>query len=193
MDLNETFWTNKYLANKTGWDIGYISTPIKEYINQLSDKNIKILIPGGGNSYEAEYLFQNGFKNTFVADISTVPLTNLQKRLPDFPDKQLIHSNFFDLSDSFDLIFEQTFFCALPPAKRPDYVTKMNELLKENGKLVGLLFDMPLNDDHPPFGGSEAEYRSLFSACFKIEVMETAYNSIKPRAGKELFISLKKK
>lgn len=193
MELNETFWTNKYLKNKTGWDIGYVSTPIKEYIDQLSDKNLKILIPGGGNSYEAEYLFKNGFKNTFVADISDIPLSNLKSRIPDFPDKQLIHGNFFDLKDSFDLIFEQTFFCALSPEKRPDYVQKMNELLKENGKLVGLLFDMPLNEDHPPFGGSENEYRNLFSPYFKIEIMEMAYNSIKPRAGKELFISLKKK
>lgn len=193
MELNETFWTNKYLTNKTGWDIGYISTPIKEYIDQLSDKNLKILIPGGGNSYEAEYLFKNGFKNTFVADISTIPLSNLQNRVPDFPDKQLIHGNFFDLQDSFDLIFEQTFFCALLPDKRPDYVRKMNEILKENGKLVGLLFDMALNDNHPPFGGSEKEYRDLFSPYFKIEKMEPAYNSIKPRAGKELFISLRKK
>lgn len=193
MELNETFWTNKYLKNKTGWDIGYVSTPIKEYIDQLTDKNLKILIPGGGNSYEAEYLFKNGFKNTFVADISTIPLSNLQSRVPDFPDKQLIHGNFFELSDSFDLVFEQTFFCALPPKKRPDYALKMNQLLNENGKLAGLLFDMPLNEDHPPFGGSKEEYIKLFSPYFKIEKLEMAYNSIKPRAGKELFILFQKK
>ncbi|MCB0465166.1 MAG: SAM-dependent methyltransferase, partial [Aequorivita sp.] len=63
MNFYETFWNHKYLSGETGWDIGYVSTPIKEYIDQLSDKNLKILIPGGGNSYEAEYLFESGFNN----------------------------------------------------------------------------------------------------------------------------------
>lgn len=193
MNLNESFWSEKYLRNKTGWDIGYVSTPIKEYIDQLEDKNLKILIPGGGNSYEAEYLFEQGFSNVFVADISKIPLSNLLSRNPKFPENQLLHIDFFNVKDTFDLIFEQTFFCALPPEKRPDYVEKMHQLLTKNGKLVGLLFDMKLNEDHPPFGGSKTEYETLFSPFFRIEKMEPAYNSIKPRAGKELFVSLRKK
>ena len=36
--FNKDFWEQKYENNKTGWDIGFISTPIKEYINQLKNK-----------------------------------------------------------------------------------------------------------------------------------------------------------
>jgi thiopurine S-methyltransferase len=61
-NLDKQYWENRYKENQTGWNIGYISTPIKLYINQLTDKSIRILIPGGGNSYEAEYLWLNGFK-----------------------------------------------------------------------------------------------------------------------------------
>jgi len=193
MDLNKNYWDLRYQNNEIGWDIGYISTPLKKYIDQLTDKNIKILIPGGGNSYEAEYLHNLDFKNIFVLDISPTALTNLKIRVPDFPKNHLINIDFFKLNNSFDLILEQTFFCALTPKLRDNYVLKMNQLLRPNGKLVGLLFNIPLNKDRPPFGGTKKEYLSYFKTYFKIEIMELSYNSISERTNNELFIKLIKK
>jgi SAM-dependent methyltransferase len=193
MDLNKNFWDLRYQNNEIGWDIGYISTPLKKYIDQLTDKNIKILIPGGGNSYEAEYLHNLGFKNVFVVDISPTALTNLKNRVPDFPKNHLINIDFFKLNNSFDLILEETFFCALTPKLRDNYVLKMNQILRPNGKLVGLLFNIPLNKDRPPFGGTKKEYLSYFKNYFKIEIMELSYNSISERTNNELFIKLIKK
>jgi thiopurine S-methyltransferase len=68
----------------------------------------------------------------------------------------------------------------------------MNELLNPGGKLVGLLFNDKLNTDKPPFGGTEEEYLNYFEKYFKIKTFEPCYNSIKPRAGRELFINLEK-
>jgi thiopurine S-methyltransferase len=188
MVLDEQFWDDRYKSENTGWDIGSISTPLEEYFKQLENKNLSILIPGGGNSYEAEYLFKKGFKNVFVVDLSETAFSNLLKRIPDFPKKNLIHSNFFDLEKTFDLIIEQTFFCAIHPKLRPQYAKKMNFLLKQRGKLVGLLFCVPLNEDQPPFGGNKEEYIPYFKTYFNIDIMEPAYNSIKSRMGNELFI-----
>jgi len=53
MNFDEQYWTERYDAGKDGWDLGCISPPIKEYIDQLTNKDIKILIPGAGNSHEA--------------------------------------------------------------------------------------------------------------------------------------------
>jgi len=61
------FWELRYVHNEIAWDIGEVSTPIKVYINQLVNKKLKILIPGAGNSYEAEYLFNNGEVNAFIS------------------------------------------------------------------------------------------------------------------------------
>jgi len=191
VDLNEQFWTHKYQKDQTGWDIGYVSTPLKDYFDQIEDKSLKILIPGAGNAYEAEYLWNKGFANVHVVDISVEPLDRFNKRVPDFPKDQLVNVDFFQLEDRFDLIIEQTFFCALNPKLRGRYVKKMNGLLRPGGKLVGLMFKIPLFDDRPPFGGSESEYRSLFSGQFIIDVMEEAYNSIAPRSGSELFVMLR--
>ncbi len=108
----------KIPGRETGWDLGAVSPPIKAYIDQLNDKNISILIPGAGNAYEAAYLFEQGFKNITVLDLAIKPLKNLKERVPDFPEHQLLHQNFFDHKGQYDLIIEQTFFCALDPSLR---------------------------------------------------------------------------
>ena len=41
MSLDSNAWNQRYISNNTGWDIGYVSTPIKEYIDQISNKKIK--------------------------------------------------------------------------------------------------------------------------------------------------------
>lgn len=186
-------WNKRYLENKTGWDIGNISTPIKEYVDQLKDKNLKILIPGSGNSYEAEYLHKNGFKNVYVIDIAEKALQNFSDRVPDFPKEHLILQDFFKLDDQFDLILEQTFYCAISLELRDEYVKKVFELLKPNGKLVGVLFQFPLTEVGPPFGGSKEEYLKRFSPFFTIEILEDCNNSIPSRKEKEVFVKFTKK
>jgi len=191
--MNENFWSQRYRENKTGWDIGVISTPIKEYIDQLTNKDLKILIPGAGNSYEAEYLFKNGFRNITICDIAQEPLQNLKERIPEFPENHVLLSDFFKLEGTYDLILEQTFFCAIPVEMRAEYAKKSSELLNKNGRIAGLFFDFELNEDGPPFGGSKEEYLTYFSPYFKIDIFENCYNSIPPRMGNELFFKFRKK
>jgi len=187
-ELSAQFWNDRYRAGLTQWDLGEASPPLKAYFDQLSDKNMRILIPGAGNAYEAEYLHQQGFTNVFVVDMAPEALQNIAKRVPSFPEEHLVESNFFDHIGSYGLIVEQTFFCALHPSFREQYVAHMHQLLQPKGKLVGLLFNAPLNNDKPPFGGDKATYQSLFEKQFEMSVIETAYNSVEPRAGRELFI-----
>lgn len=192
----ESYWSNRYHEKNTGWDIGYPSTPLKKYIDQLDDKNLKILIPGAGNAYEAEYLFNQGFKNVYVLDISLNPLQALKERVPDFPSNQLLHGDFFQLKGCYDLILEQTFFCSFEPTKenRTNYGIKMNELLQPNGKLVGLWFNLPLTEDSKrPFGGTKEVYLSYLAPFFEVHTFADCYNSIKPRDGNELFGIFKRK
>ncbi|PWL29566.1 MAG: SAM-dependent methyltransferase [Fluviicola sp. XM-24bin1] len=188
--LSEEFWASRYVAGTTGWDLGEVSPPIKAYIDQLTDKSIRILIPGCGNGYEAEYLWNQGFENVHVIDLAKEPLENLQKRCPGIPSGQLHQGDFFDHSGEYDLIFEQTMFCAIDPVLRQKYADKVHELLVPNGKLVGVLFDRHF-DGGPPYGGDKEEYVTYFSAFEKVK-MEPCYNSIAPRQGSELFINLVK-
>jgi methyl halide transferase len=191
-EIEENYWTTRYQIQSTGWDLGSPSEPLKTYIDQLDNKDLSILIPGAGNAYEAEYLYNQGFKNVFVMDISALPLRNFKERNPSFSDNQLIEANFFEHIGQYDLILEQTFFCSFVPTKanRTLYAKTMAKLLKPQGKLVGLWFEVPLikgNKDKRPFGGTKEEYEGYLSPYFQIKAFERCYNSIKPRAGQELF------
>lgn len=188
--LNKDFWDHRYINNDIGWDTGSITTPLKTYFDQLKNKDLRILIPGCGNAHEAEYLMNNQFKNVFILDISELALFNFKNRVPNFPDDHLINEDFFYHKGEYDLMIEQTFFCAISPSLRSQYVKKTHDLLSKNGQLVGLLFNVDLNENHPPFGGSKKEYLTYFSPYFNIQIMETSYNSIAPRNGRELFIKM---
>ena len=194
MKGSKKYWDERYQENRLGWDVGTISTPLKEFIDQLPNKELKILVPGAGKAYEVGYLFEQGFKSVYALDISEKPLQDLQDRHPNFPKKQLLVGDFFDLEEKdFDLVLEQTFFCALLPQYRERYAKKMQLLLKEGGLLAGLFFDFPLTEKGPPFGGSLEEYSTLFTPYFDIRKLERAYNSIPPRQGTELFFIFEKK
>jgi methyl halide transferase len=191
--LDLQFWNSKYEAQETGWDLGAVSPPLKAYIDQLTDKNISILIPGCGNTYEAEYLLQHGFTDITVLDIAPLLVEKLREKFKDNPNIKIVLDDFFQHEGQYDLILEQTFFCALNPSLRKNYVAKMPSLLKPGGKLVGVLFNKEFDYEGPPFGGCKCQYELLFENFFTFKTFESCYNSAKPREGSELFINLIRK
>jgi methyl halide transferase len=190
MKLTSEVWNDRYQNKDIGWDIGKVSTPLKEYFDQLENKDLKIAIPGCGNAYEAEYLRALGFTNVFLIDWAQEALNSFQKRNPNFPESHLICGDFLKHKGSYDLIVEQTFFCAIHPNLREAYVLKTKELLAENGQLIGLLFNDKLFSNRPPYGGKKKDYSVLFEKHFSRVKMEKAYNSIEARRGRELFITV---
>lgn len=192
-ELNAAYWNERYLHHDTPWDIGAVSPPIQAYIDQLSDRSLKILIPGAGRAHEAAYLKQQGFEQVWVCDWAEAAFVDFRAQAPDFPRSHQLIMDFFKLDIQVDLILEQTFFCALDPAYRQNYVEKCADLLFPGGKLVGLLFASYFPFEGPPFGGNQEEYQILFGESFFIQRMEIAQNSIQPRLGNEIFIELQKK
>ena len=189
--LDQTYWDNQYKAQATGWDLGQVSPPLKSYIDSIENKDAKILIPGCGNSYEAEYLLQKSFTNVTVIDIAPTLVENLQKKFAENKNINIILGDFFELTGSYDYIIEQTFFCALPPTLRQKYVWKMHQLLAPEGILVGLLFNRTF-EVSPPFGGNLKEYEYLFRKSFTFRKFAVAENSVKSRANSEVFFEFQK-
>ena len=193
LPLGETFWNNQYVANATGWDLGEVSPPLKAYIDQLTRKNMRILIPGCGNTHEADYLLQQGFTNITVIDIASALVMQLKEKFASNPNIKIILGDFFEHVGEYDLILEQTFFCAINPPLRKDYVAKMKELLSTGGKLVGVLFNREFEQQGPPFGGCKCQYEPMFEKNFDFKTFELCNNSFVKRHGTELFINLVKK
>lgn len=188
--LSGDYWQERYESGETGWDMGEVSPPLKAYFDQLTNKSLRILIPGCGNSYEAEYLVQNGFTDVTVIDIAPGPVERLKTVLREHHNEQIkvILGDFFDHTGTYDLIVEQTFFCALDPALRKKYVEKMHTLLAPGGWIAGVMFGVIFDKPGPPFGGTPEEYRALFSPVFEILTLDLCYNSHPKRMGNEVFV-----
>jgi methyl halide transferase len=189
--LDQAYWDAQYKNKTTGWDLGTVAPPIKAYFDTITRKTARILIPGCGNTHEAEYLLAKGFSNITVIDIAPTLVESLKQKFVNNPNITVVLGDFFEHQGSYDFIVEQTFFCALPPTLRQKYVYKMHQLLKPNGRLVGLLFDRTF-DVSPPFGGSRAEYETLFKAAFNFFKIENCENSFQSRANTELWLELQK-
>jgi SAM-dependent methyltransferase len=193
--LNKDYWQSRYDNQQTGWDTGSSTLPIKKYVDGITDPQARILIPGCGNGHEARYLHQQGFENVYVCDWAAAPLEALAASCPAFPKEHLIQGDFFAVElEPLDYILEQTFFCAIDPALRPNYAKKTAQLLKQGGKVAGVLFNenLQLGRPGPPFGGNAKEYRHYFEPHFSVVELQPCYNSIPPRAGSELFVQLTK-
>jgi len=191
--FDQSYWDNRYKENDIPWDIGYPAPAIIDHLAKLDLTEKDILIPGGGNSYEAQWLLENSSASVTVIDLSPTLIEALKQRFNAFGSRiRLIQGDFFDHDASYDIIIEQTFFCALSPHLRTEYVSKMYALLKAKGTLCGLMFNMTFEKNGPPFGGSAEEYQSLFEFHFENIKLHQTSLSIPPRKGNEIFIEINK-
>lgn len=184
MDLNKEFWNDRYEQNTTGWDLGMVSPALKYWIDQLLDRKASILIPGAGNAYEVDELLLLGFENITVIDIAPTLVEKLIKKYKANNRIRVLLGDFFELNDQFDVILEQTFFCAIDPSLRSKYIRHMKNLLRPDGQLLGVLFDRTFSGG-PPFGGSREEYQSLFDTEFMSEFFD-CHVSHPARSGSEV-------
>lgn len=189
-----SFWNDLYATGHTRWDIGTPSPPLTAYIDQLRDKNLRILIPGAGNGHEVRYLLEQGFTRVTVVDIAAIPIERLKTATQAHGAAvSVVQQDFFHHLGAYDLILEQTFFCTLEPAYRKAYACHCRDLLGENGKLCGVLFNREFSLPGPPYGGTEAEYQRIFAPYFRSLHWAACENSHPPRQGTEWFMVLQKK
>ncbi len=191
--MEKEFWEKRYETHQTGWDLGQASPPLMELMKKITNKDAKILIPGCGSAHEAKALMELGFSNLWLIDISEKAVQQIQSQLPHFPSDHLICADFFEWEEKdFDVILEQTFFCAILPESRTRYAQNMHQKLKSGGILQGVLFDREFVGG-PPFGGSAQDYEKIFKPYFDFILWESCPCSIPPRANTELWFQLKRK
>jgi SAM-dependent methyltransferase len=180
------FWDSRYRAGQIPWDFGGVPEAVTRFMASES-ASLSVLIPGCGLAHEVETFSALGC-NVIAIDFSSVAVTAAQKRLGPLADR-VVYGDFFthDFANSkFDLVYERTFLCALPPRLRPAYVRRVAELLKPGGRLVGFFYCDPVDDpDGPPFPIAPDELESLLKPYFQLRVDEPARESQPLFAGNE--------
>jgi len=189
--MEKSYWNIRYLNEDTPWTLNTHNNAIVNYFLD-KDRNSNILIPGAGLSSEAQALLELGYKNITICDISEIVISKLKSENDLASKILLLNADFFELVGQYDYIIEQTFFCAINPELREQYVTKIYDLLKPRGRLLGVLFNIDFEKAGPPFGGSEKEYKNLFSNRLNIINMEICQDSVSARMGNELFFECSK-
>ncbi len=186
-DLTPAYWTERYRASRDGWDLGGANLGLLEEVTSRVNPTQRVLIPGAGRGYEAEWLWQAGYDQVYVCDWSELALARLASSLYLPKADRLLVGDFFELSGRFDVIIEQTFFCAIDPSQRERYVDQCADLLTPGGLLIGVLFDKTFSAG-PPFGGSRAEYADAFGRRFAVNNLAEFQGSVAPRRGSEVLL-----
>ena len=193
---NSQFWEGIYLEDDAGWDLGG-ATPIFDSMADSISPG-KVCIIGCGRGYDAIMFAQKGFEVTAIdfapSAINAVKDLARKAKLA----VNTIENDIFTLApvyaNTYDFIIEQTCFCAINPARRSEYETVVNQLLKPGGLLIGLWFplDKLKGDGGPPWGTTIEEVKSIFKDGWKIEKEEFPDLSIGPRKGREKLIVFSK-
>nr|POE56348.1 putative thiol methyltransferase 2 [Quercus suber] len=145
----------------------------------------RALVPGCGKGYDVFLLAAHGY-DAYGLDVSETALARAAElqAAPSFATEYpvadervgqgtatLLQEDFF-LDDflartggvRFDLIYDYTFLCALPPVTRPQWARRMSQLLAPEGRLVCLEWPLHKNVQAggPPHGLESVVYERLF-------------------------------
>ena len=189
-------WKRHYDKDDLGWDLGQVAPP---FLNLFESKTIfpgKTLVPGCGRGHEVIFLAENGFEVTAV-DYSSGAVNYLKSTVQERKLKcKILHMNFFAIDSAhngvYDLLIEQTFFCAISPEQRPSYVSTVARALKQGGMLAGLFYHTG-EEGGPPFNTTREDILKHFSDSFKIQQLSKSEDSAEQRKNKEWLVILVKK
>lgn len=189
-------WQKHYDEDDLQWDIGEVSPAILRLWDEGKLPSGKAIVPGCGRGHEVVFLAERGFEVTAVD--YTEGAVELLRRSLEMKDLQarVLQRNFFELEvehdGCYDLLLEQTFFCAIDLEDRPGYVATAERILKPGALLAGLFYETG-GEGGPPFNTTQEDIIHHFAEAFDIEYLEKTPHSVDKRADKEILALLRKK
>ncbi|KAG7094323.1 hypothetical protein E1B28_007923 [Marasmius oreades] len=165
-------------------------------------ENGRALVPGCGAGYDAIFLGGSLGYDVVGLDISPAALETAQRNLTSSGlQTSKVHfkaSDFFTLDpteekDKFDLIYDYTFFVAIPPSLRPKWGSQMSKLLKPKGHLITLVYPiLPYTETGPPFYVRPEHYPEVLGEGWEKVIDRVPDNSVETHIGKERLVVWRK-
>ena len=140
-----SYWESRWQEGHTQWDVGHV-TPVVETLLERIPADAIVLVPGCGSGYDLAALATRAQRVVGI-DIAESACKRARDINSDSKNVDVIFGDAFAYefeTASFDMVFDYTFFCALPPKRRPAWGKRMGELIKPGGTLLTLMF--PINE-----------------------------------------------
>jgi SAM-dependent methyltransferase len=203
--LDSDFWEDLYRAGNPGWDLEEPALPLVDLLEgRLPGSGLvppvdglRVFVPGCGLGHDALFWARRGAR-VIALDFAPSAVQGVKQAAAaaalSAERLTVVEGDFFAFSrqveglpdrEKWDIVFDHTFLCALPPAKRREYGMTVAGSLKKGGLLVAIFFSHG-REGGPPFTIGEPEIRSLFPASLKLLSLEKAPRTIPERAGSEL-------
>jgi SAM-dependent methyltransferase len=155
------FWEQRYLSGRTPWDFQGVPPALVDFLRRTPGTG-SVLLPGCGTGYEVRAFHESGWRPLAI-DFSPAAVKHAREVLG-LLAPSVRQADFFvdDLGGPYDLIYERTFLCSLPPDRWPDYINRMANLLRPGGVLAGLFY-YGSDPEGPPFPLDATRAGGLFA------------------------------
>jgi len=189
-------WERHYHEKDLRWDLDEVAPPFVHLWKEKHFSPCSAIVPGCGAGHEVLFLAKKGFRVTavdYTRGATDLIKENLRKKKL---MGEVLQQDFFDFEEkyheSFDLMLEHAFFCAINPDKRHAYVETAGRLIKSGGLIIALFYETN-EAGGPPFNTQEKDVEKYFSEKFFIESLSKTPHSAEKRKGKEWLAILKRK
>ena len=190
-------WETLYKIQKVEtmpWYNEILDSDLEDELARRKITNGKFLDLGTGPATQAIWLAKRGF-NVIGSDLSETAIKRANsvyanEKNIDFVVDDILNSKF--KANEFDYIFDRGCFHVLLPVDRQRYITKIKQILRNNGILFLKCFSDKERRQEGPYKFSQDEIMDLFNKHFEMVVIkETVYQGTLDPYPKALFVVMK--
>lgn len=187
-------WSARYQSGETPWEKGEPHPELPFLLSEfrgLFEEAGSVFVPGCGIGHDASLINTIHQGEVLGLDLAQEAIARASSKYSADGLSWAV-GDLFEWQGSYDLVFEHTCFCAIPPGLRRDYVSKMAELVPAGGHLLGIFF---LNPDHegeegPPFGVTVDELAEFFGSDFELTWSKPPTKTYEARQGEGRELSM---